>query len=51
MPEAERLVIQKRVAEEERALAEIGRLTGLTLVDTPAQRSSAPAPKEEERAS
>ena len=50
MPEAERLAIQLRIAEEEAALAEIGRLAGLPLVP-PAQRSSAPAPKEEERAS
>ena len=48
MPAAERSAIQLRIAEEEHALAEIGRLAGLPLVD---QRSSAPAPKEEERAS
>jgi hypothetical protein len=50
MPAAERSAIQMRIAEEECALAEIGRLAGLPLV-APAQRSSAPAPKEEERAS
>jgi len=51
MPEAERTEIQLRIAEEEGALAEIGRLAGLPLVDPPAQTTSAPAPKEEERAS
>ena len=49
MPEAERSAIQMRIAEEESALAEIGRLAGLALVDTPAP--SAPAPTEEERTS
>ena len=50
MPEAERAAIQMRIAEEEAALGEIGRLAGLPLVP-PAQRTSAPAPKEEERTS
>jgi len=48
MPEAERSAIQMRIAEEESALAEIGRLAGLALVDTPAQRLSAPAPTKDE---
>jgi hypothetical protein len=49
MPEEERLAIQLRIAEEEAALAEIGRLAGLALV--PPAQSTAPTPKEEERAS
>jgi hypothetical protein len=49
MPDAERLVIQKRIADEERALAEIGRLAGLPLVDQAAGQT-APAEKEEEPA-
>jgi len=49
MPDDERLVIQKRVADEERALAEIGRLAGLPLVDQAAGQT-APAEKEEEPA-
>ncbi len=32
MPDAERLVMEKRIADEESALAEIGRLAGLPLV-------------------
>jgi hypothetical protein len=49
MPDAERLVIQKRIADEERALAEIGRLAGLPLVDQAAGQT-APAEKEEQHA-
>jgi hypothetical protein len=49
MPDDERLVIQKRIADEERALAEIGRLAGLPLVDQAAGQT-APAEKEEQPA-
>ena len=37
MPEAERLKIEQRIAEEQRALSEIGRLAGLPLADLPTE--------------
>jgi hypothetical protein len=47
MAAAERLAIQKRIAVEERALAEIGRLAGVPLVDPGKSVSIAPLKENE----